>query len=47
MVEEVETNAFGETKEEIVERLSSEFGDVLDCDDEALIETWAFELGGI
>lgn len=46
-MEEVETNVFGETKEEIIERVSAELGDVMDCDDELILEEWAFELGGI
>lgn len=44
---EVETNERGETKEEIIERVSAELGDAMDCDDELILNEWAFELGGI
>ena len=44
---EVETNIYGETKEEIIERVSAELGDAMDCDDELILEEWAFELGDI
>ena len=31
-------------KEEILENIYCELGDVMDCDDEAIAEQWAFEL---
>ena len=31
-------------KQEVIEQLYCELGDVMDCDDEAIIEQWAFEL---
>lgn len=47
MVEKAETNIFGETKEEIIERVSAELGDAMDCDDGLILEEWAFDIGGI
>ena len=44
---DIETNANGETKEQIIERLDAELGDALDCDDNLIMNEWAFELGGI
>ena len=46
-MEEVETNARGETKEEIIERIYNEIGDCIPSDYDPVIEEWAFELGGI
>lgn len=31
-------------KQEIIEQLYCELGDAINCDDEAIIEEWAFEL---
>lgn len=31
-------------KQEILEKLYCELGDVMDCDDEVIAEQWAFEL---
>lgn len=36
-----------ERKQEILEQLYCELGDVMDCDDEAIIEQWAFEFGSM
>lgn len=33
-----------EKKEIIAQQIESEIGEVLDCDDEAVIEQWAYEL---
>lgn len=34
-------------KQEIIERVYAEIGDAMDCDDEAILEEWAFEFGGM
>ena len=31
-------------KQEIIERVSAELGDAMDCDDELILQDWAFEL---
>lgn len=44
---EVETNARGETKEEIIERIHEELGDAIPSDWDTTIEDWAFEIGSM
>ena len=39
-----EKNDASVLKQEILENLYCELGEVMDCDDEAIAEQWAFEL---